>query len=306
MRAGKAPSATLSKLAFDDAPVERSADAGEDRVYTFTISTPDVDRDRDVIALDGWDTRNFVRAGGPVLWMHDPYGGPIGKTTEVYVAGGKLKAKMQFLPGDANAERVRRYVDFGAVRATSVGFRALPGKAAWNDERSGIDFAAQELLEWSIVPVPANPRALREGKSGIRNFGAGVLAELHGFESLFARHSDLAKAIDFALAISKRGRILSEANETRIRNARGNGDELVRTLDEVLAQLEQIAEEAEDDKTTLTPLPVPTYSFAVKLRPEPLPVVLPISSADVASLTRTALKSCIDSHIRRQTGRLED
>lgn len=51
------------------------------------------------------------------------------------------------------------------MRAVSVGF--VPKKWTRNEERAGyaVDFVEQELLEYSAVPVPANPEALLEAKS---------------------------------------------------------------------------------------------------------------------------------------------
>jgi HK97 family phage prohead protease len=164
--------ATVRKVFIPDS-VKAEGEDGE-RTYTFTISTGAVDRERDVIAIDGWQTENFLKAGGPVLWAHDSFGLPIGRAPWVKVQGGALKARVEFAPASANplAEQVRQLVEFGAIRAASVGFRPLPGRAAWNEERNGIDFLEQELLEFSIVPVPANPEALLDAKA------AGIEFEL--------------------------------------------------------------------------------------------------------------------------------
>jgi hypothetical protein len=57
----------------------------------------------------------------------------------------------------------------GFLKATSVGFQPL--KYAFTDDpqrRFGIDFLEQELIEFSLVTVPANAEALIEGrKAGI-------------------------------------------------------------------------------------------------------------------------------------------
>jgi HK97 family phage prohead protease len=157
--------ATVRKVFIPDS-VKAEGEDGE-RTYTFTISTGIVDRERDLIAIDGWQTENFLKAGGPVLWAHNSFGLPIGRAPWVKVQDGALKARVEFAPASANplAEQVRQLVDFGAIRAASVGFRPLPGRAAWNEERNGIDFLEQELLEFSIVPVPANPEALLDAKA---------------------------------------------------------------------------------------------------------------------------------------------
>jgi phage head maturation protease len=72
----------------------------------------------------------------------------------------------------ARADEIWRIVDADVLRAMSVGF--LPTKAPnfiWknNDEETGIitgfEFVGQELLENSVVPVPANPAALAQARS---------------------------------------------------------------------------------------------------------------------------------------------
>jgi hypothetical protein len=54
----------------------------------------------------------------------------------------------------------------GFLSAVSVGF--APIKYAFSEEQGrsfGIDFLQQELLEFSVCPVPANPEALIEARS---------------------------------------------------------------------------------------------------------------------------------------------
>ncbi len=51
----------------------------------------------------------------------------------------------------------------GFMNAVSVGF--MPDERVWSDEQGGIKFLTQELLEFSTVPVPANPNALQIARS---------------------------------------------------------------------------------------------------------------------------------------------
>ena len=67
------------------------------------------------------------------------------------------------------ANTVLQMIDGGFLRATSVGFRPL--RFERNAQRGGNDFKEQELLEFSVVPVGANPQAVRALKS------AGLLRE---------------------------------------------------------------------------------------------------------------------------------
>ena len=300
LRAGKSPDVESLTACLPISDVETAAADDGAKAYTFTISTAVVDRDRDVINVDGWHTDAFMAAGGPVLFGH---GGdangilPIGKATKIWSTRGALKASMAFIPGDPFAERVQRAVDFGALRATSVGFRPFPGRAAWNEERQGIDFLEQELLEFSIVPVPANPEALRE-KGGTR-----VTAD----PRIYVLHADaLERALDLVHALAKGGRVLSAANEQRIRAAHGHGETLVSVLSEVIAQVAALPEEDEDAKAAPVPPPAAAAEpFVLRVVPDASHVRFPITAGDVRAATVAALTELVAAEVRRHTGRLD-
>jgi len=134
-------------------PVAKSADGS----FRFVISTGDVDRDNDTIAQDGWDLANFKR-NPVVLFGHRTDILPVGKATQIGVQGNKLVASVEFAKHQ-HAQDVRHLVEDGILNATSVGFR--PIESTYNHDRGGFDFKRCELHEFSIVPVPANPGALR-------------------------------------------------------------------------------------------------------------------------------------------------
>ena len=101
-----------------------------------------------------------------VMWAHDavgrsPSGGlPIGRTTRLSkTSDGRIVADFEFLADDDFAQRVKNAWDQGFLRAASISWiplESIPtGGGGWQDARS-------ELLEWSIVSLPADPDALRE------------------------------------------------------------------------------------------------------------------------------------------------
>jgi HK97 family phage prohead protease len=142
--------------------VAEKASADGDRTFTFTISSASVDRMGDSIAVSGWKLENYKR-NPIVLWSHDGSMLPVGRATSIWVQGGRLKAKANLAPAEVSqyAERVRQMILGGFLTATSVGFAPL--KYAFSEDpgrKYGIDFLEQELLEFSIVTVPANPDAL--------------------------------------------------------------------------------------------------------------------------------------------------
>ena len=137
---------------------------GGDR-YRVTIAANAKVRQPPELDLDGMSFDNYLK-NPVVMWAHDavgrsPSGGlPIGRTTRLSKTGdGQLVAEFEFLEDDAFAQRVKNAWDSGFLRAASISWLPLEsapaGDGSWRDTRS-------ELLEWSIVSVPADPDALRE------------------------------------------------------------------------------------------------------------------------------------------------
>lgn len=145
----------------------------DERVLRFTISTGTVDRDRDTIAPAGWQLDNFAK-NPVVLWSHQAALLPIGKAIDFAKAPDRLVSSVRFLPAEGYgaagefADSVFRLARDGFLSATSVGFRPLKWDFTDDEERGaddwwpGVDFLEQELVEFSIVSVPANPEALIE------------------------------------------------------------------------------------------------------------------------------------------------
>jgi HK97 family phage prohead protease len=158
---------------------------GESRAATFTISTETVDRMGDTIAVDGWKLEAY-RKNPVVLWAHDSTSLPVAKAPKIWTEKTSLKADAEFTPkGMARFnDTVFEMLKGGFLNATSVGFAPL--KYAFVDDParwSGIDFLEQELLEFSIVPVPANSEALVESRAAgidldpLFDWAAGVLSK---------------------------------------------------------------------------------------------------------------------------------
>ena len=162
---------TRSGLALRKQMIAPAEAIGTDaRALRFTISTPCVDREQDRIALAGWDLANY-RRNPVVLWGHDASRLPIGRAFDLAIEDAALKASIEFIPADtpeagAFADAVYRLARNGFLGATSVGFRPVKWDFTDDPERGGddwfpgIDFEEQELVELSVVTVPANPDAM--------------------------------------------------------------------------------------------------------------------------------------------------
>ena len=142
-----------------------------DRVVRFTISTPSIDRENDTVAIEGWDLDAF-RRNPVVLWAHDQRCLPIGKAFDLDIEGDALKASVEFVGSEVpevgqRAEAVLQLCRSGFLSATSVGFRPTEYDIATSRDDGEswfppMNFLRQELLEFSIVTVPANSEALIE------------------------------------------------------------------------------------------------------------------------------------------------
>jgi HK97 family phage prohead protease len=149
-------------------PFVLATDAGENsNAVPWTFSTFDLDRFDERVDPAGWDYKQFCN--NPVIqWAHCYTIPAIGKAEGLYADDTGLHGSIVFNGKDYDAfgwsigERVKA----GVIRAGSVGFRVLeielPSK---EDSRDGttLIFRKQELLEFSICNVPANPYALSKG-----------------------------------------------------------------------------------------------------------------------------------------------
>jgi HK97 family phage prohead protease len=136
----------------------RAVEANGDRSATAVLSRGNVDREGDVLEPLGWDLRHF-RKNPVVLFAHAYRDLPIATTETIAVRGGRLTATARFPEAGVNrlSDDVLALIRAGVLNAVSVGFRPLE----WHrNEHGGRTYTRQELLEWSIVPVPANPEAL--------------------------------------------------------------------------------------------------------------------------------------------------
>lgn len=147
-------------------------EAGE-REWRFVASDETPDSYGDVVSAEGWDLKRY-RRNPIVLWQHDSRQ-PIGTSTKFGVEGGKLIHTIK-LAEEGTSEMIdtlAKLMKQKIVRAVSVGFRALEEPEVIRDKDGGfqgLKFTKQELLELSVVSVPANPNSLALTKSwGVRD-----------------------------------------------------------------------------------------------------------------------------------------
>lgn len=143
------------------------AEKTAERTYKFIISDESVDRYGTVIKVDGWMLDNYAK-NGIVAYQHNTFSSNpdniVGKG-RAWVDGNILYGEVEFEPEGTNeiADKLVKKLDFGSINATSVGFdpkdysRGIKEKG---EDENVIYFRKHDLLEWSIVNIPANPNAV--------------------------------------------------------------------------------------------------------------------------------------------------
>lgn len=125
-------------------------------------NTPDLDRDSDRIFPDKINVTNF-RKNPALFWGHnyrDPWA-LIGEVAEWQVdeRSFRFRPELREASGENDPMNIIRSLwDNGLLRAASIGF--IPKEWEKNDD-GGLDFEEVELLEISLVPLPAHQDALR-------------------------------------------------------------------------------------------------------------------------------------------------
>ncbi|MBI4764664.1 MAG: HK97 family phage prohead protease [Deltaproteobacteria bacterium] len=135
-----------------------------DRVLEFIASTAQVDRYGDIIEVEGWELDNWLKVP-VILYGHDYGGFPIGQGISAIkdpLRGLVIQAKFATAAENPDADIAYRLALGGYIRAVSVGFIDLEREPLLDNEgnRTGWRFKRAELLEVSLVAVPANPGAL--------------------------------------------------------------------------------------------------------------------------------------------------
>jgi hypothetical protein len=154
----------------------------ENRRVTHLISTDSEDRVGDVVEVDGWDTRSYMK--NPVVLRDHSYNtdSVIGRAVSVKKTREGLMATTEFAPSEVG-QQAFDLVASGFIRAWSVGFRSLDRHSVPDGRKqkcpkctkrfkdqaarlgkdegdyfyvSGAHHTKQELLEYSLVAIPMN------------------------------------------------------------------------------------------------------------------------------------------------------
>lgn len=132
----------------------------EKRQATFCFSDGEKDRQGERVDQASWQVENY-KANPLILWGHDPSkpDNVLGQGVELDIDNnGKSYVTAQFddYETNPNADRVFRQIVKRTLRTVSAGF--ITHTEEYEDDVPVLK--DNELLEISIVPIPANPRAV--------------------------------------------------------------------------------------------------------------------------------------------------
>lgn len=217
----------------------------------FVMSDGSVDRMGDVIEPAGWQLGNFKK--NPIALFGHSSGFPIGSWKNVRVEDDQLRGRLELMPPvSSRLQEIHAAVDAGVLRAVSVGFRPLPGgvEQLEGSKVGGLRFTKHELVECSLVAVPANPNALQVAKS--LNLSPEIMSLIFGVPADRGRGGN-PLGVPAELNMPRhRSMNLSERIQSGQVELNGLRDQL-RTMDiddtekttELTARIEQVCEQLE-------------------------------------------------------------
>lgn len=181
---------SMGERATSGEQVVHKTHASEVKNLEFVLSDATPDRYGDIIMAEGWELSNFKK--NPIaLFNHSP-DFPIGRWDNLRVVGGELRGKLTMAPAGTSAriDEIRKLIDAGILKAVSVGFKPIESKPRTEKGAKGEMFLKCDLVETSIVAVPANPNALAVVKAlGISQETRDMVFAKHGTEDPVVRRS---------------------------------------------------------------------------------------------------------------------
>jgi HK97 family phage prohead protease len=178
--------------------VEKSESEAFDARFVMSAATPD--RVKDTIEPSAYksvvnNTRKLI-----ALWQHDP-DRPIGTWENLKAEGDRLTGYIKFA-STSLAQMAKTLIADGVPLGASIGFRG----SGEPNKTGGIHFKSIELLECSVVSIPAHPRAMQIAKS----FGVSLTPETSA--SSTAGSSDEERDAVLKRAVAARENALNSIN----------------------------------------------------------------------------------------------
>jgi HK97 family phage prohead protease len=130
----------------------------------FVLSDSSVDRYGDIVESGGWELANFKK--NPVALFNHDASFPIGVWQDVAVRDGALRGRLKLAPPESSnrIREIHKLIEANVLKSVSVGFCPLEYEPRRGNEL-GYIYTKQELVECSLVAIPANVNALMTAKA---------------------------------------------------------------------------------------------------------------------------------------------
>lgn len=138
---------------------EEGYEEKENDIFTFIVSTPEVDRYGTIIVPSGIDYTAYL-SNPIVLAQHDSDEWPIGRCLGFAMNGENLEATIQIECITEEGKKLTKLINAGYVKAVSVGIIPTEYEEQTIDGQKVTVYTKSELVEFSVVSVPANRQAL--------------------------------------------------------------------------------------------------------------------------------------------------
>jgi HK97 family phage prohead protease len=220
-----------------------------DKSVTFTISDNQPDRMGEVVEQTSWDFKNYLN-NPIILWGHDPEAAEnvLGTASTINVSpdGSHTEATLSFATEiNPKAKMVFDMIKAGILRTVSVGFV----NHTYDTQDDTPVLKDNELLEISVVPIPANPRAIalsyREG-SIARKDASWLLSSMKKEAEYL--EEQLSKTVDPGVVKEKQVEELTQ-QVTNLTNLVAKLAESQVSLTDTVSKLAEAPAETDEQKT---------------------------------------------------------
>lgn len=186
----------------------------QDGSLVAVASTNSVDRHGEIVDNNGWDLKAYKK-NPLILWAHDHSIPAIGLSAKTWVEGTGKKAQLMIKPVlhevTEQARAIKALVDMGVIKALSVGFKPM-------ESPDGVTFTKNELLEVSVVNVPANADAQMMAYKGLKDAGfkKAIIKEVGIDTELLDKLTVMEKDITELKSLVKAQESVNPVSETKI------------------------------------------------------------------------------------------
>jgi len=202
--------------------VSKKSDASADdgRYIEGYVSTPDIDRTREIVDPSAFAETLKTFMMNPILFFNHNWDEGIGKIVEAEIRPKKgLWVRAQIAEGTELSEKVWTLIKQGVYNAFSFAFRISKSKDIEPDDKESLGgklrriILGLDLLEASVVTIPANARATFSMAKGML-YGSDLSEMPSPSEEITGAISELRKALISTMKEDREAFILKSGSAT--------------------------------------------------------------------------------------------